>query len=218
MSPIPDRIQGDVKGENSMTSMIIGEEVRSHESVLDEMVKQSARRIAEIAESIVGCFKRGNTVLLCGNGGSAADAQHVAAEFVNRFRIDRGALPAIALSTDASILTSIANDSSFDQVFSRQVEALARKGDILVGISTSGRSANVLQAVEAAHALGAMTIGFTGERGKDTLGVTCDYCLIVPSHDTARIQECHEFAWHVICRLVEQAIFPAAQDQKSIQR
>ena len=122
-------------------------------------------------------------------------------------RFDRPALPAIALTTDTSILTAIGNDSSFDFVFSRQVEALAVKGDILVGISTSGSSTNVLKALDIARAKGVTTVSFTGEKGRETIGTKCDYCLVIPSTDTARIQECHEFVWHVICGLVEQTLF-----------
>jgi len=190
-----------------MISTNIESEFESHKSILEQTVKQSARLIGDVADRIIECFQAGNKLLLCGNGGSAADAQHVAAEFINRFRLDRGPLPAIALSTDTSILTCIGNDSSFDNIFSRQVEALANKGDIFVGISTSGKSVNVLKAMQAAHVRGAITVGFTGEMGKETMGMICDYCLIIPSPDVARVQECHEFAWHVICGLVEQTIF-----------
>jgi len=176
--------------------------------VLVQTVGQSAQLIADMADRIVACFRAGNKLLLCGNGGSAADAQHIAAEFVNRFRLDHAALPAIALTTDTSILTSVGNDSSFDNVFSRQVEALARPGDVVVGISTSGQSASVLRALEAARARGATTLGFTGEKGRQAMGLKCDLCLTVPSADTPRIQECHLFVWHVICGMVEKALFP----------
>ena len=188
-------------------STVVEVEFNLHQSILEQTVKQSSQLIEDLSMLIVRCFQGGNKVLLCGNGGSAADAQHVAAEFINRFRFDRGPLPAIALTTDSSILTCIGNDSAFEHVFSRQVEALARRGDIFVGISTSGGSPNVLRAVDAAKVRGAITVGFTGEKGKDFLGAKCDYSLVVPSADTARIQECHEFAWHVICGLVEKTIF-----------
>ncbi len=190
-----------------MNSLTLQVELHSHQRILEQTVEQSSRLIGEIAESIVRCFQQGNKLLLCGNGGSAADAQHVAAEFVNRFRFDRAALPAIALTTDTSILTCIGNDSAFENIFSRQVEALAKPGDILVGISTSGGSANVLKALDAGRARGAITIGFTGEKGRERMASKCDFCLIIPSADTARIQECHEFAWHVICAIVEQTLF-----------
>ncbi len=185
----------------------VQEEYSSHEKILEQTVQQSATVIVDIANAIARAFKNRNKLLLCGNGGSAADAQHVAAEFLNRFRLDRGGLPAVSLTTDTSILTSIGNDLTFDDIFSRQVEALAIKGDIVVGISTSGRSANILKALDSARKRGAMVIGFTGENGRDSMKIKCDYCLIVPSTDTARIQECHGFVWHAICGLVEQQLF-----------
>ena len=190
-----------------MNSEIINTELLSHIQTLEQTISQSTPLIIELVECLVQCFRNGNKLLLCGNGGSAADAQHVAAEFINRFRFDRPALPAIALTTDTSILTAIGNDSSFDFVFSRQVEAFAVKGDILVGISTSGGSANVLKALDAARTKSVTTVGFTGEKGRNTMGAKCDYCLVIPSDDTARIQECHEFVWHVICGAVENQLF-----------
>ncbi|MDI6770759.1 MAG: D-sedoheptulose 7-phosphate isomerase [Anaerolineales bacterium] len=191
-----------------MIPTTIDTEFQSHVQTLEQTIQQSSALINEIASSIIRCFQKGNKLLLCGNGGSAADAQHVAAEFINRFRFDRAALPAIALTTDTSILTCIGNDSAFENIFSRQVEALAKPGDILVGISTSGGSANILKALDAARARDAITIGFTGEKGRETMGSKCDLCLVVPSADTARIQECHIFVWHVICGIVEQRMFP----------
>ena len=145
--------------------------------------------------------------MLCGNGGSAADSQHIAAEFVNRYRMNRAALPAIALTVDTSILTSIGNDSSYEFTFSRQVEALARPGDILAALSTSGGSPNILKALEVARVHNVKTIGFTGETGRQSMASKCDLCLVVPSSDTPRVQEVHEFVWHVICDMVEQALF-----------
>ena len=182
-------------------------ELETHIEVLKQTAAECGATIYEITTSILQCFQRGNKLLLCGNGGSAADAQHVAAELVNRFRFDRPALPALALTTDSSILTCIGNDSSFDFVFSRQVDALAKPSDILVGISTSGRSANVLNALGAARAKGVTTIGFTGAKGRDRMSSKCDLCLVIPSTDTARIQEAHEFVWHVICGVVEEEMF-----------
>ena len=179
-----------------------------HQEILKRTIKQSAELIEEISALMVKCFRQGNKILLCGNGGSAADAQHVAGEFVNRFRYDHAALPAIALSTDTSILTAIGNDSSFEHVFSRQVEALGKPGDILVGISTSGNSPDVLRALEAGRRLGLTTIGFTGEKGSAIMEDKCDHCLAAASSDTPRIQECHIFMWHVICQDVEATIFP----------
>ena len=175
---------------------------------MEQTVRQSAPLIGEIAARIIECFRQGRKLLLCGNGGSAADAQHVAAEFVNRFRYDHAALPAIALTTDTSILTAIGNDSDFENVFSRQVAALARPGDILAATSTSGSSANILKALDTARAAGVTTLGFTGEKGRQTMALKCDYCLIVPAVDTPRIQECHLFVWHVLCGIVEETLFP----------
>lgn len=183
-------------------------ELQLHTQILEQTVAQSSSLIDKLIDCLSQCFKSGNKLLLCGNGGSAADAQHIAAEFVNRFRFDRGALPAIALTTDSSILTSIGNDLAYENIFSRQVEALAVKGDILVGISTSGRSTNVLKALDIARERGMTTVGFTGKNGWKIMEPRCDYCLAVPSTDTARIQESHEFIWHVICGMVELKLFP----------
>jgi D-sedoheptulose 7-phosphate isomerase len=186
---------------------LLTKELDNHSVVLQRTIVECKINIINITNNIVACFKHGNKVLLCGNGGSAADSQHVAAEFINRFRFDRPALPAIALTTDSSVLTCIGNDSSFDFVFSRQVEVLANPGDILVGISTSGSSRNVLNALDIARKKGIQTIGFTGEKGQTTMGELCDLCLIIPSSDTARIQEAHEFVWHFICGAVEEHLF-----------
>jgi D-sedoheptulose 7-phosphate isomerase len=182
-------------------------EMEIHTRILEQTIKGSAPVIREIATCLVECFRQGSKLMLCGNGGSAADSQHMVAEFVNRFRLDRAALPAIALTVDTSILTAIGNDSSYEFTFSRQVEALARKGDILAVISTSGSSPNVLKALEVARGRGVKTIGFTGEKGNLTLSPKCDICLVIPSADTPRVQEVHEFVWHAICGMVEQALF-----------
>jgi D-sedoheptulose 7-phosphate isomerase len=190
-----------------MKSANLEEELRIHSRLLEQTVRECGPVIAEIAGTLVECFRQGNKLMLCGNGGSAADSQHMAAEFVNRFRMERAALPAIALTVDTSLLTAIGNDSSFEFVFSRQVEALARAGDVLAVISTSGASANILKALQAARAGGVKTIGFTGENGRQTLALHCDLCLVVPSRDTPRVQEVHEFVWHAICGMVEQALF-----------
>jgi len=174
---------------------------------MEQTVKECSPVINEIASCLVDCFRKGNKVMLCGNGGSAADSQHMAAEFVNRYRMDRAALPAIALTVDTSILTAIGNDSSYEFTFSRQVEALGTPGDILAVISTSGGSPNVLKALEVAHLRGIKTIGFTGEKGRQTMAPNCDLCLVVPSIETPRVQEVQEFVWHAICGMVEQALF-----------
>jgi D-sedoheptulose 7-phosphate isomerase len=167
--------------------------------------KENARRIEAFARRTAGVLGRGGKILLCGNGGSAADAQHLAAEFVNRFQRDRRALAAIALTTDTSVLTSIGNDSSFDQIFSRQVEALARPGDLLIAISTSGNSPNVLKAVEAARRLGVATVGLCGGSG-GALAAAADEAFVVPSRETPRIQEIHITLGHVWCALTEDLV------------
>jgi D-sedoheptulose 7-phosphate isomerase len=190
-----------------MNPTILEEELKIHTLIMEQTVAKCSQVIYKIAECLVECFRKGNKILLCGNGGSAADSQHMASEFVNRFRLERAALPAIALTVDTSILTSIGNDSSYGFTFSRQVEALAKPGDVLAAISTSGGSPNILKALEAARERGIKTVGFTGEKGRQVMAPKCNLCLVVPSADTPRIQEVHEFAWHAICGMVEQALF-----------
>lgn len=166
------------------------------------LASQAVDGILAAAALLAAALKSGHKVLICGNGGSAADAQHIAAELVSRYLKERRALPAIALTTDTSILTAIGNDYSFDRVFARQVEALAEAGDVLVGITTSGSSPDVLAAVEAARRLGVKTLGLTGESG-GKLAEAVDLCLRMPSSETPRIQEGHIAVAHVICELVE---------------
>lgn len=158
------------------------------------------------AELIILAYKSGGKVLFCGNGGSAADAQHLAAELVGRFKRERKALPAMALHTNTSALTAIANDYDYSDVFVRQIEAFGRPGDVLVGLSTSGKSANVLKALDYAKKKGLKTIGFTGRKA-DTMSSLCDVLLSVPSEDTPRIQEVHMLWGHIICGLVEDGLF-----------
>ena len=162
--------------------------------------------IARIADLLVDTFRANGKVVLFGNGGSAADAQHVAAELVNRLHADREALPAIALTCNTSILTSVPNDIGFEQVFARQVKALVQEGDVAVGISTSGNSPNVLEGIRAAAERGATTLGFTGQDGGELKALT-DTCLCVPSNSTPRIQEAHIAVWHAICAVVERTLF-----------
>jgi len=166
------------------------------------LAENLAERLAAAARLVAEALKGGNKVLFCGNGGSAADSQHLAAELVGRYRRNRPGLAALALTADTSALTAIGNDFGFDEVFSRQVEALGRPGDVLVAISTSGRSPNVLRAVEAARALGLKTVGLAGRDGGRLAGLV-DLALVVPSEDTARIQECHITLGHILCDLVE---------------
>jgi D-sedoheptulose 7-phosphate isomerase len=162
--------------------------------------------VAKVSEILINALKQGNKALLFGNGGSAADAQHIAAELVGRFAFDRPALPALALSVNSSCVTAIGNDYGFEQVFSRQLEALARPGDIAFGISTSGNSPNVLRAMSTAKQMGLHTIALTGRTGGN-LKSTVDYCICVPSNETPRIQECHILIGHIISELVEREIF-----------
>jgi D-sedoheptulose 7-phosphate isomerase len=163
-----------------------------------------------IAGHIARAFRNGGKLLLAGNGGSAADAQHIAAEFVGRFIGDRAALPAIALTTDTSALTAIANDYGFDQVFERQIRALGRNGDVFLAISTSGRSPNVITALKAARELGLVTVGFT-RAAQCPMHAHCDLVLAVPSEETALIQQIHITVAHAICGLVERELFGAGQ-------
>lgn len=161
--------------------------------------------IVDAAHVIHASLRQGNKLLLCGNGGSAADAQHLAAEFVGRFRKERRGLPAIALNVNTSVITALGNDYSFDYVFARQVEALGRPGDCLAAISTSGNSPNVLEAVRAAREKGIKVIGLTGAAG-GRLADSCDICLRVPAESTPRIQEMHILIGHIICELVEDML------------
>ncbi len=163
-----------------------------------------ADAVAEAAQRLADCLGAGGKLLLFGNGGSAADAQHIAAEFVNRLSIERPALPAIALTTDTSVLTSIANDRSFAEVFSRQIEGLGNEGDVAWGISTSGTSENVLRAFSVARSKNMLTIFSTGQGGKDAV---VDFLFAVPHHYSARIQEVHIVLAHTICELVEMIMF-----------
>ncbi|WP_456472565.1 D-sedoheptulose 7-phosphate isomerase [Methanocaldococcus sp.] len=168
-----------------------------------KFIEENEKNLRKAIEIIVEALKNGNKVLICGNGGSAADAQHFAAEIVGRFKLERKGFPAIALTTDTSILTAIGNDYGFDKIFERQVEALGKKGDILVSISTSGNSENVIRAVNKAKEIGIFTIGLLGKGGGKLKDIV-DLALIVPSNDTARIQECHLTIYHVICEEVEK--------------
>jgi D-sedoheptulose 7-phosphate isomerase len=163
------------------------------------------QNVEKAIHNIVNCFRNGKKVLICGNGGSAADAQHIAAELTGRFKLDRKALPAIALTTDTSALTSISNDYGFDDVFRRQVEGLADEGDVVIGISTSGKSVNILKAFDEAHAKGAITVSLLGKGGGEC-SKTADISIIVPSNDTPRIQETHILIGHIICDLVEKEL------------
>jgi D-sedoheptulose 7-phosphate isomerase len=168
----------------------------------DSAVIDAARKIADV---VTGALRAGNKLLIAGNGGSAADAQHIAAEIVGRYKQDRPAYAAIALTTDTSALTAIGNDYGFEQIFARQVEGLGRPGDVLLVLSTSGRSPNILAALNAARQRGLVTIGFTGAKGT-ALGTLCDYLLVAPTDDTAVIQQIHMALAHGICETIERAL------------
>lgn len=181
-------------------------QLQEHRSVIELIERDLTPLIAEMAILLSDAFNRGHKLLVMGNGGSAADSQHFVAEIVGRFKMERKALPAVALSTDTSILTAIGNDYGFDSVFSRQVEALASSGDVVVGISTSGNSPNVLKALQEAKAHGCRTIGLLGKDG-GTIKAACDLALVIPSSDTPRIQEGHATIIHIVCDLVEKTLF-----------
>jgi D-sedoheptulose 7-phosphate isomerase len=181
-------------------------QLQGHQAMIAQLEQDMVPLIAEMGILLTAALNHGNKLLVMGNGGSAADSQHFAAEIVGRFKLERRALPAIALSTDTSILTAIGNDYGFDAVFSRQVEALAAPGDIVVGISTSGNSPNVLKALNMAKARGCRTIGLLGKDG-GSIKAACDLALVVPTEDTPRIQEGHITIIHIVCDLVEKAIF-----------
>ncbi|KPK29904.1 MAG: phosphoheptose isomerase [Nitrospira bacterium SG8_3] len=174
--------------------------------VKEDFIKENTTKITFFAEKIALALTSDRKLLLCGNGGSAADAQHIAAEFINRYELERPPLPAIALTTDTSILTSVGNDYSFDEIFSKQVKALGVEGDVLLAISTSGNSANVIEAVKSAKSLGIFTVGLTGGEGGQ-LKRLVDLSLVVKSNVTARIQETHILVGHIICELVDYLLF-----------
>lgn len=179
-------------------------EFQKHRQVLEESMRMLDPLIGQSGELIVNTLKAGKKVLLFGNGGSAGDAQHIAAELTGRYKTERRGLPAIALTTDTSALTAIGNDYGFDRIFDRQVEALGEEGDLLIGISTSGNSRNVLRALAYGKDHGMNTIGLSGRNGGD-MRPLCDINIIIPSEDTARIQEMHILIGHILCGLVDQA-------------
>lgn len=177
---------------------------------LAEALTESAPQLEACARLVIGTLRDGCKVLICGNGGSAADAQHIAAELAGRYRRDRPALAGLALSTDTSVLTAVGNDYGYERVFSRQVEALGQRGDLLWAISTSGNSPNVLWAIESARQKGLRVLGFTGLSG-GKMAETCDLCFKAPTENTPFIQQTHQIAYHIICELVESALFPKDQ-------
>jgi D-sedoheptulose 7-phosphate isomerase len=179
---------------------------RESGQVKETFVNENLTRIVAVVEAVTAALKAGNKILLFGNGGSAADSQHLAAEFVNRFVIERPPLPAIALTTDTSVITSIGNDYDFADIFSKQIRAIGQKGDIAWGMSTSGTSVNVVKGLEMAKKIGMVTIGLTGRDGGDVAKIA-DYALNVSSTSTPRIQETHITVGHVICEMVDFKLF-----------
>ncbi len=207
-SAIVEKIRGNANGSkesadslNDLVSTSLSEHVEVFRKLLDAS-ETDIKQIEKCADIIFEAVAAGKKILICGNGGSAADAQHIAAEFVGRYETERRGLPAIALTTDTSALTAISNDYGFERVFSRQVEALASAGDVFIGFSTSGNSPNVISAVMKARELGCKTIGLTGSSGKK-LASLCDACILVPSSRTARIQEAHITIGHIWCEIID---------------
>ncbi|MBQ0024908.1 MAG: D-sedoheptulose 7-phosphate isomerase [Bacteroidales bacterium] len=184
----------------------ISDSISAKQRLLDD--KEMIRRISKAAEICINAYREGHKVMLAGNGGSAADAQHLAGELVNKFYFDRPGLSCIALSTDTSILTAIGNDYGFDRIFARQVEANGNAGDVFIGISTSGNSANIVEALKTCKEKGVHTIGLTGSR-KCRMDDLCDIIIKVESEETPRIQECQTLIGHIICNLIEKQLFDA---------
>lgn len=181
---------------------IIDNSIKAH----NRFAKDNTEQLIIFAQTIVNCLNNGGKILICGNGGSAADAQHIAAEFVGRFVMERPSLPAIALTTDTSLLTAVSNDYSFSDIFEKQVSALANEGDILWGISTSGNSENVIKALRKASKNNVTTLGFSGRDGGQMRGI-CDHIIVIDEKETARIQELHILSAHIICGLVDEIMF-----------
>jgi len=186
---------------------------RESVQVKEAFLNENLNRVVAVIDAVTAALTAGSKILLFGNGGSAADAQHLAAEFVNRFLIERPPLPAIALTTDTSVITSIGNDYDFSEIFSKQIRAIGRRGDIAWGISTSGNSANVVKGMEAAKKIGMTTIGFTGRDGGE-IGRMVDFHLNVSSKSTPRIQEVHLTVGHVICEMVDFKLFQRPEIKK----
>jgi D-sedoheptulose 7-phosphate isomerase len=202
---IIEKITPSASSNDMSSNPAINTSIDQHLDVMKLVAGECVESIEECAEMLIATFRSGKKVLLCGNGGSAADAQHLAAEFVGRYENERVALPAIALTTDTSALTALANDYDFERIFSRQVDALAAEGDCLIAISTSGNSPNVIAAVMSARNRGCKVIGMTGSAGKK-LASLCDACIMIPSDRTARIQEAHITIGHIWCEMIESRI------------
>jgi D-sedoheptulose 7-phosphate isomerase len=204
-SAIVEKIQNQTNGSKKSSiplNNLVSASLKQHIEVFRKLSDGEIEQIEKCADVIFAAVSSGKKILICGNGGSAADAQHIAAEFVGRYETERRGLPAIALTTDTSALTALSNDYGFERIFSRQVEALASKGDVLISFSTSGNSPNVIAAVMKAREIGCKTIGLTGMDGKK-LASLCDACILVPSRRTARIQEAHITIGHIWCEIID---------------
>lgn len=187
-----------------MKTMILSE-LNAHKATIEAVINNLQDSILQAAEMAVETLKRGNKILLFGNGGSAGDAQHIAAELTGRYKTERRGLPAIALTTDTSAITAIGNDYGYHRIFDRQVESLANKGDLLIGISTSGNSPNVMNALKLGKEIGCATLGMSGKGGGE-MTAFCDLNLVVPAADTARIQEMHILIGHIICQAIDNEV------------
>ena len=209
------RIVETIKGETSngniakhlpkSNEITAADSLYAHIEVIENVIKSQIPLIVKCAEAIFSALSNGSKILICGNGGSAADAQHIAAEFVGRYETERIALPAIALTTDTSALTALGNDYGFERIYARQIEALAQPGDVLIALSTSGNSPNIISAVMSARKSGCYVIGLTGAKGKK-LASLCDLCILIPAERTARIQEAHITIAHIWCEINDQKI------------
>lgn len=190
-------------------------EIEKSRATIDAVLRDNAllAQVEKVVAVCVEALKRGNKILFCGNGGSAADSQHLAAELVSRLNYNRPGLASVALTTDTSALTAIGNDYGFENVFSRQIQAIGNKGDVLIAISTSGNSPNVLKALEAARQKGIAAIGKTGSSGGKMKSL-CDICLCMPSQETPKIQECHMMLGHIYCAMIEDALFEKTHKPK----
>lgn len=198
--------------ESSALSSFISGELESSARLLQQLSREMSSQILAVATLLVKQLQTGHKILIFGNGGSAADAQHFACELAGRYRRERQALPAIALTTDTSLLTAISNDYNFSQVFSRQVEALTQPDDVVIGISTSGLSANIIAGLQKAKSLRAITVALIGANSSELAAVS-DHIISVPSSDTPRIQEAHAVIIHIVCDIVEQAVMNQAPEQ-----
>ena len=196
------KVDNAPKSETLATATLLQRSLQEHLETIQALLQTRIVEIERGGEMICAALNRGHKILLCGNGGSAADAQHIAAELVGRYELQRRAWPSIALTTDTSALTALSNDFGYEEVFARQVQALASEGDVLIALSTSGSSANVIKAAEAAKKLGCRTIALTGETG-EPLASRCDITVSVPSQRTSRIQEAHITIGHLWCEMVD---------------